>query len=147
MPYSYYDPQNLVHQIFKEKEIAVVVLLSSIAECRVRAQRDLRQEYENEGIKVIYLPVNDFGTLTYEQLDIAVETALSEIEAGYNLAIHCFAGCGRTGMFAACLAGRVFCLSGEEAIHWIRSHVSCAIEATKQEEAVKEYCLRKGYGI
>jgi len=142
MPFSYYDSLNLVFQSYKEKEISVVVLLSSVEECCLRAGRDLRQYYKNEGMKVIYLPVNDFGALTFEILSLAVETALADVQGGSNLVIHCFAGCGRTGMFAACLAGRVLGLTGPAAIDWVRSHVPCAVEATSQAEAVNEYCAR-----
>jgi protein-tyrosine phosphatase len=146
MPFSHYDPLQVVYQRYKELEITVVVLLSSDAECWLRAQRDLRQFYQRDGIKVIYMPVKDMEALDFEQLSAAVESSYLEALDAKNIAVHCFAGCGRTGMFTACLTGRVLGLSGEAAIDWVRNYFSCAVESDGQEEAVIQYCFQKGYG-
>ena len=51
---------------------------------------------------------------------------------GHNVLIHCFAGLGRTALFAALLAKDVFGLSGEEAINWLSQHKPDALVTPAQ---------------
>ncbi|MDI6890887.1 MAG: protein-tyrosine phosphatase family protein [Thermodesulfovibrionales bacterium] len=50
--------------------------------------------------------------------------------------IHCSAGVGRTGLFAACLAKRILGLSGEDAVRWVRRFIPMAVETNEQLQMV-----------
>ena len=90
-------------------------------------------------MKVIHLPIPDFGTTKREVFEKAIDEAIHHIQSGGNLVIHCLAGLGRTGMFAACLAKRLLKFEGQEAIDWVRSNVVGAVENPRQERFVHEF--------
>jgi len=57
-------------------------------------------------------------------------------QAEHNIAVHCSAGIGRTGLFMACLAKRGLGLSGSEALQWIRHSMPRAVETADQQRLV-----------
>lgn len=136
MPFGGLDRQGQVLQAYKDRGISVVVLLADDEECLDRASCNLRERYLQEGLKVIYLPIRDGQVPTRQELLNALERTINCARSGSNVAIHCYAGVGRTGMFAACLARRVLGLSGKEAIHWIRQYIQGAVETEQQEQIV-----------
>jgi len=139
MPFGSYDPEGKSYFEFKEKKISVIVLLAEDNECLLKAGRNLRSLYLQEGFKVIYLPVRDFSIPSTEELEdykSALEITCELARRGHHIAIHCSAGIGRTGMFAACLAKKIFSLSGEEAINWIRQYIPGAVETPEQKHLV-----------
>lgn len=136
MPFGGFDPDGNVLQAFKRYHISVVVLLVDDDECRSRVNCNLRERYLEEGLKVIHLPIRDRHVATDPDLQEALRATIEHAKNGSHIAIHCYAGLGRTGMFAACLSRRVLGLTGEEAIRWIRRHVPGAIETQHQEQIV-----------
>ena len=139
MPFRAGDTQGDVFRQYLEQQISVVVVLVDDAECLVRTGRNLREFYENSGMEVIHLPIPDFDVPAQEALTAAVAAAQASASAGKNLAVHCYAGYGRTGMFLACMARRVLGMSAYEAIDWVRSYVPTAIEVPEQVEVVKAF--------
>jgi len=139
MPFSAYDPQGRSLSEFRTRHVSAIVLLAEHQECIQRAGRDLPHLYEEEGFELIHVPVRDFDVPAPDALGPAVERALAEARAGRNVAIHCHAGKGRTGLFAACLAKAALGFSGDEAIAWIRRHIPGAVETAAQEEFVRSY--------
>ena len=121
---------------FKKQEVSVVVVLAGDEECVRKAKRDLRALYTQEGFGVIHVPILDFAAPAKVRLEHALSATIGHAQAGHNVAIHCHAGIGRTGMFAACLAKRVLGLSGSEAIEWVRRLIPGAVETTEQEQFV-----------
>jgi protein-tyrosine phosphatase len=109
------------------------------AECLARSGRHLRQFYESNGLEVIHLPIPDFDVPTQEALSTAIETTLARLRDGKNIAVHCYAGYGRTGMFLACMARRVWGMPAMEAIEWVRSYIPAAVEVPEQVEVVKAF--------
>jgi protein-tyrosine phosphatase len=136
MPFRAGDTQGEVFRQYLEQQISVVVVLVDDAECLARSGRNLRQFYESNGLEVIHLPIPDFAVPTREALTAVVEAAQARASAGKNVAVHCNAGYGRTGMFLACMARRVLGLTANEAIEWVRSYVPSAIEVPEQVEVV-----------
>ena len=62
------------------------------------------------------------------------------------MVIHCHAGLGRTGMFAACMAKGGLDYSSEEAIQWVRESIPGAVEVRDQEVPVSPNGLEIGAG-
>jgi protein-tyrosine phosphatase len=132
MPFGVFDYGATTLKEYKKAGIDMVVMLISEGEDLARAGRDLEALYNLEGMQVIHLPIVDFDVPDNNQ---ALDTTLNEVathaKAGRNIAIHCFAGRGRTGMFAALLARRILGLDGPKAIEWTRQFFS-AIETEEQ---------------
>ena len=136
MPFGDFDPQGSALNAFKKQEVSVVVVLAGDEECVRKAGRDLRALYAQEGFGVIHVPILDFAAPAKVRLEHALSATIGHAQAGHHVAIHCHAGIGRTGMFAACLAKRVLGLSGSEAIEWVRRLIPGAVETTEQEQFV-----------
>jgi len=83
--------------------------------------------------------MKDYSGTDIQLLALVVDAALELAKAGKNVAIHCHAGLGRTGLFAACLARRQLGLDAEEAIQWIRELVPGSIESDEQERVIRKF--------
>jgi protein-tyrosine phosphatase len=136
MPFGLYDLHGEVYDRWCEERIAIIVLLASDEECLHKTGRNLREFYRQEGFEVLYLPIPDFGVPTPEDLEQAVYSTIVYAQAGHHIAVHCSAGIGRTGLYLACLAKRVFGVSGAEALQWVRYYISSAVETTEQQRLV-----------
>jgi protein-tyrosine phosphatase len=136
MPFGDYDPEGEVLLEFRQKEISVIVLLAEEEECLRKAGRNLQFFYMKKGYQVIYLPIRDFDVPPRSDLESAVAMTVRQARSGRNIVIHCHAGLGRTGVFAAFLAKEVFDLSGEEAFHWVRRYIPGALETNEQKQFV-----------
>ncbi len=133
MPFSrFYDPDWRVLPAYRRAGVQGVVVLTPWEEVRLKAGVDLQAVYAEAGMSVIYLPTPDFGTPVVSAFRQALDEALQAAREGQNLAIHCHAGLGRTGIFAACLARLVFNLDGREAFAWVRQSISGAVESPEQ---------------
>ena len=137
MPFSTYDPDGELIQAFKNEGVSVIVLLASDEECLRITGRDLRSIYNEKDFEVQYLPIPDFSTPEAEDLREAVQQVLTHSRSGEGVAIHCHAGVGRTGMFAAGLAKLGMDLSSDVAIRWVRNIIPGAIEVPEQEQLVR----------
>lgn len=136
MPFGAYDPKGEALHEFKQKEISVVVLLAEDEECLRKARRNLRSIYIQEGFQVVHLPVPDFGVPLKDDLDPVITSTVDYARGGHNIAVHCSAGIGRTGLFVAYLAKRVFGFSGTEAINWVRQYIPGAVETSEQRQLI-----------
>lgn len=139
MPFSEFDRAGLLVDLFTLNEISLVVVLAEAQECLDVARCDLIGLYRSRSMEVIHLPIRDFTAGNGELIHPYVRRVLDELRTGRHVAIHCHAGIGRTGMFAACLAREVLGLSGNEAIVWIRRLVPGAVESRGQEDLVRAY--------
>ena len=136
MPFGDFDPQGEVLHKYKEEKVSVIVLLAEDEECLRKARCDLRTLYIQEGFQVIHLPIRDFSVPSKEDLERVVKITVEHARSGQNIAIHCNAGIGRTGLFAAFMAKQVFGSSGEEAIDWVRQYIPGAVESHEQIQLV-----------
>jgi protein-tyrosine phosphatase len=139
MPGSAYDRERRLLAAFREARVSVVTLLAEREECLRYAGVDLPAVYAREGFELIHLPVPDFQVPDRAVLEPAVGTTLARARAGQHVVIHCHAGRGRTGLFAACLAREALGLSGEEAIAWVRRAIPGAVETVDQINLVLTY--------
>jgi hypothetical protein len=144
MPFSEFDPTGLLLDRLKLEQVSLVVVLAERRECLSVARGDLLEVYRRERLEVLHLPIRDFTAGNGQPLEPCIEQVLAELRAGRRVAVHCRAGKGRAGMFAACLARQALGLSGDEAIAWIRSLVPGAVETRRQEELIRNYPLPPG---
>jgi protein-tyrosine phosphatase len=139
MPYGDYDPHRSVIAAYREAGITGVVVLAEGSECLDRAGIDLLDFYHQQGLAVIHCPIPDFSPPEPQALEEAFDLLLARAQAGENTAVHCHAGVGRTGVFMACLARRLFGMDGDAAIVWVKKSIPDAVETPDQVSFVKTF--------
>jgi len=114
------------------------VMLIDHDEDRYHTGRDLAQLYREQGWQVKHLPIVDFDVpenlkMLRQMVELVNQLALE----GKNIAVHCYAGRGRTGMFLALLARRILGMDGVKAVKWLRQFFP-AVETKEQLRLVVE---------
>jgi len=138
MPFGDFDPDGKSFLAFKEEKVSVIVLLVDEEESLRKTGLNLKALYEGQGFQVIHLPIRDFSIPTKADLERVVKVTADHARSGRNIVIHCYAGIGRTGLFASCLAKEILGLSGLEAIRWVRKYIPGAVEAPEQKQLILE---------
>lgn len=140
LPFSpMFDPAQTVMDAYLRAGVDTVVMLTPEEEARGLTGRDLRREFCDQGFEVIYAPVMDFSVPEEGVFQTTIPKTLQAARGGKTIVIHCHAGIGRTGMFAACLARVVFDMNGDEAVAWVREYVPHAVENQAQYQFVKSF--------
>jgi len=140
MPFGKYDFGKAVWSDYLDNKICLVVILVEEGEFSVGAGMDLSKFYRSEGLEIIHYPIPDFQTpLNKETFLGVIGKVLSYAENGENVAVHCLAGIGRTGLFLACMAKKHFHISGQEAIEWVRKSLPGAVESSIQERFILNF--------
>ena len=140
LPHSpLFDPEGKLLDAFIRAGVDLVVMLTPESEVRALTGEDLRERYHQLGFAVIYAPIPDFAAPATGALNLPLHTALSAARDGQTVLIHCHAGVGRTGVFAACLAKIVFDISGREAVNWVRQFIPRALETRAQVQFVIDF--------
>jgi len=136
MPFGPYDAAGIVFEAYKSHHVSVVVVLAEDEECLHKAKRNLHAFYAQEGLEVIHFPIRDFSVPSLTDLQTGLNQTIAHAKDGRNVAIHCSAGIGRTGLFSALLARALLGLTGEEAIQWVRRYIEGAVETPEQRQFV-----------
>lgn len=140
MPFSpLFDPRGKILDAFVAAGVRVVVMLTPIGEVKELTGMNLHDRYQQLGFNVIYAPVEDFSVPSEGAFQKPIKKTLRAANAGKTIVIHCHAGLGRTGMFAACLAKFVFDMEGEEASQWVRQYIPHAVETLEQHHFVENF--------
>lgn len=139
MPFSSYDPRQQLLEDYRSLGVTQIVMLASDGEARAVTRLDLREYYRQHGFEVLYFPVPDMQVPDKAGFRTAVSAAAEALEAGMSIAVHCKAGIGRTGVFAACLAQEVLGLGGRESLDWVRQFIPGAVETADQEAFVIDF--------
>jgi protein-tyrosine phosphatase len=139
MPFSRFDPGSDLLREYKECEISVVVMLVSDEEAMAHSAHPLRDIYTKDGLQVIQMDIRDFDIPAIEELRGIVRLVKGLAAGGRNIVIHCHAGIGRTGLFAACLEREIHGSAGSEAVAWVRKFIPGAVESDSQIRLVNNY--------
>lgn len=135
MPFSRYDQNGQVWREYIEQNVSLVVILAETEEFLDQAKVDLPNFYRTKGIDVLHFPIPDFSIPGDEDaMDKALAWVGDSARRGINIAIHCMAGVGRTGLFLACMGKRKLGFDGQDAMDWIRSYIPGALESVDQEK-------------
>lgn len=139
MPFAHFDRDNTALEEFIQSGVNTVVMLTVEGEDIQRAGRNLKELYQKNNMDIIQFPIEDFSVPEDPQaLHSAVSQVSERIRQGERVAIHCYAGQGRTGLFIALLGRQLLGLSGDDAIKWVRGYFP-AIETQTQEKIVQEF--------
>lgn len=124
-------PQTDSHFDFLEfKGIKVIINLTGIP-----TSDKIKDRFE-----LHHLEIPDFGTPDFELIDKFWEIYKKAEEESKPVVVHCFAGCGRTGLVLACWALLSNMESNSDgAISSIRAMRPCSIEIREQEMFITEY--------
>ena len=142
MPFSpLFDPHGRVLDAYLDAGINTIVMLTPINEVVELTGINLFYRYQQLGFDVIHVPVEDFSVPEDGAFQKPIHETLQAANAGKTIVIHCHAGLGRSGMFAACLAKVVFGLDGEQASRWVRGHIPRAVETREQHDFISNFQL------
>ena len=140
MPFSSFDAQNRVWEAYLAAKITDVIILAESHELSSVGGKDLLSFYRSNGLLTHHIPIPDFRVPEDRvSMEAGLNTFESRAVAGMNIAIHCLAGVGRTGLFLSCVGKRHLSLSGQEAIRWIRQIIPGALENPNQENYVLSF--------
>jgi protein-tyrosine phosphatase len=119
MPFGPYDTRNKIFKDYQRNKIKSVLALVTDSELERKGRKDLFDFYLKHGMKPLRMPFPDLSAPLLQEVTNTIPLVIKALESG-NLAVHCNAGVGRTGIVVACIAITLNKLSGEEALQFIR---------------------------
>ena len=123
MPYGPYDQGNTLLKLYRQRNIGFAIMLVTDAELEKKAKRDLLAIYKKNNIQPIRFPIADYTSPELHAFSKVVDQVAGYLRAGANMAVHCNAGVGRTGVMTSCIVRDISLLSAKEAIDYVRKHM------------------------
>ncbi len=122
----------------KKQGIKIIISLEEAIK-ELAEHSTLKTDFEH-----IELYITDYGVPFTEQIEKFLEIFSKAKEEKKPVLVHCYAGCGRTGVMLA-LAEKLFynTKDGEEAIRNLKKVRPCALETSEQRTLVINYKRKK----
>jgi protein-tyrosine phosphatase len=140
MPFSPYDETRQVWSLYRQMNVQFVLVLAEKNEILDYSKQDLLGFYESQGVSVEHFPIPDYQVpRNLDAFRVMIENVKSRAETGINLAVHCLAGIGRTGLVLAVMAKEYLKMDSDEAIWWVRTRVPGAVETEQQVQFIRDY--------
>jgi atypical dual specificity phosphatase len=137
MPLGHFDENASTLNEMRQVGVSHVFTLVEAAEWWKYAGCDLRACLQKAGLEMIHLPIVDFEAPQDTPAFLAaVRQALALCQQGHSIAVHCYAGIGRTGTFLAGMARLHFGWEGDQAVEWVRQFVPHALENHRQVDFI-----------
>lgn len=109
----------------------LVLTMTTRAELDRKGAGTLGADLANAGIGWLHLPVADFGVPRDLDWPVVRDQVLGTLRGGGRVLVHCFGGCGRSGMMVL----RLMIAAGEDAeraLARLRAVRPCAVETDPQ---------------
>ena len=92
-----------------------------------------------EGFIVKHIPVNDFKAPGLEDFEEFIEFVNSQLILNKRIAVHCYAGMGRTNLMIACFLIHYMKVDPATALEVVRIKRPYHVVTWQQEEALRDY--------
>ena len=122
MPYGPYDTGNAILRRYRKKGINQVVVLAMQEEIERKGRKDLFNLYAKAKMEITHFPFPDLTAPILKDMDGLIQGIVQDLETR-NVAIHCNAGVGRTGVITGCVIAQHLHYSGEEALAYLQEQV------------------------
>ena len=94
---------------------------------------------EYDGFTVKHIPVNDFGPPGVEDFEEFIEFVNGQLTRNKRIAVHCYAGMGRTNLMIACFLIHHMKIDPATALEVVKMKRPYHVVTWQQEEALRDY--------